>query len=302
MAEGFRSLGYEVEGYNYRTRLKELGHEGMHHDFDVRIGAEMFDLVVFCKVNQMEPLMLDRAKMAGPTWYWFMDNFAACRQLNAASYAANATYASATASDVAERFSMINNNAYHIFEGFDPKVYYKEDLKKVHDYLFIGNATVPRIIKIQELIRGGMNISIFGYGWPVGMKVNPPVFGEDERIEINSSRMVLNLCHDSVIFSDRVTKSLACGANVLSQNCTDLREMVKWFTDNPLDIKGIEEAGADWITVVGDKSNLIGFDSPSQLVFNPEIDIAEHMKNHHSWESVASKLIEKGAVCESTVR
>jgi hypothetical protein len=299
MAEGFRSLGYEVEAYNYRTKLEQLGYEGMHQDFDSVVSTETFDLVVFCKVNQMEPFMLDRAKKAGPTWYWFMDNFATCRQMNAAGYASNATYASATASDVAERFSMINNNAYHIFEGFDPKAYYKEDLKKIHDYLFIGNATVPRIIKIQELIRKGMNISIFGYGWPVGMQVNPPVFGEDERTEINSSKIVLNLCHDNVIFSDRVTKALACGANVLSQNCKDLREMAKWFTDNPAQQADIENTDAEWIAIVSDRKNIeaLGY----SMMINVE-SVDKFMKANHSWESVASKLIEKGVVCESNVR
>jgi len=301
MAEGFRSLGYSVETYNYRTKLKELGLEGMQSDYASMIEGRRFDLQVFCKVNQMSPAMLDFAKRSGPTWYWFMDNFEVCRQISAASYAANATYASATASDVAERFSMVNKRAHHIFEGYSPELYYPEDLKKIHDYIFIGHATVPRVVALSELRKKGLKISIFGSGWPYGMKTNGPVQGEDERIEINSSKVVLNLCHDSVIFSDRVTKALACGANVISQNCHDIREMVKWFTDNPAHIKAIEETMASWI-VINSNSEVLGFDEPKQFVFHPNCDVAEHTRRNHSWSAVASKLMEKVVINESTVR
>lgn len=303
MAEGFRSLGHSVETYNYRTRLKELGYiDKMHADFLGLINGREFDLQVFCKTNQMNPRILQDAKDSGPTWYWFMDNFAACRQFNAAGYAANATYASATASDVAERFSMVNKNAYHIFEGFNPKLYYKEDLLKVRDYIFIGNATVPRIIALTELKKLGLKISIFGSGWPMGMRVNPPVHGEDERIEINSSKVVLNLCHDDVIFSDRVTKALACGANVLSHNCHDIKEMVKWFVDNPVHIQDIEQTDAEWIAIVNDKSNMIPMKDGKTFVFNTAGAVDAFMRQRYSWPSVAAELIEKVVVSESTIR
>jgi hypothetical protein len=222
MAKGFRSLGHSVEEYNYRTKLKELGSEGMHKDFMSLINGRKFDLQIYCKVNQMNPVTLDLAKEAGPTWYWFMDNLGAAKQFSASTYAQNASFTSATASDVAERFGMVNSNAHHIFEGYDPDVYYYEDLKKIHDVIFIGNVTIPRIIEINSLRSVGIDITIFGYGWPIGMKANGPVVGEDERVEINQSRMVLNLCHDDTIFSDRVIKSLGCGAMVVSQVCKDL--------------------------------------------------------------------------------
>lgn len=303
MAEGFRSLGYSVETYNYRTRLKELKCKThLEAEYLSLIQGRKFDLQIFCKVNQMHPVILHLAKESGPTWYWFMDNFEGCRQINAATYAANATYASATASDVAERFSMVTKNAHHIFEGYNPKLYFKEEERKVRDFIFIGNATVPRIVTLTDLRKKGLKIDIFGYGWPIGMKASGPVQGEDERIEINSSKVVLNLCHDNVIFSDRVTKALACGANVISQNCTDIKEMVKWFTNNPSHIKGIEETTADWISIVSDKPNILPVTSRHMFLFNPNCDVAEYTRRHHSWAAVASKLIEKVVVRENTIR
>lgn len=301
MADGFRQLGYSVEEYNYRTKLNELGLEGMHSDFFSLINGRKFDLQVFCKTNQMHPRTLQDAKDSGPTWYWFMDNFEVCRQINAAGYAANASFASASASNVAERFKLLNNNAHHIFEGYNPKLYFREDLPKIHEFLFIGNATIPRIIKIQDLIRSGMRISIFGSGWPVGMMVHAPVFGEDERIEINSAKVVLNLCHDDTIFSDRVAKALACGANVITQRCKDLQEMVKWFTDIPEEQTALEETEADWIAIVNEWWDFANF-TEDMVIFRPQINIDEYMRNHHSWASVCAGMMEKVSVCESTVR
>lgn len=298
MAEGFKSLGYEVDEYNYRTELKKRGTNGMHHNFlNQFLVGRQYDLQVYCKTNQMSPQILDMAKGIGPTWYWFMDNFEACRSINAAGYAANATFASATASDVAHRFGMINNNSYHIFEGYNPDVYYYEDLPKIHDFIFIGNATVPRVVKLQDLRSKGMDISIFGYGWPIGMKANGPVFDEDERIEINSSKVVLNLCHDDVIFSDRVTKALACGANVISQSCVDLKEFAGWL---PRENDGYNPKETDWI---GFSSNWGSMGFPvriQQHVIGKEI--SRHMKHHHSWKAVAAGMIEKVRMNESTVR
>jgi hypothetical protein len=300
MAEGFCSLGHSVEAYNYRTVEERLGTEPMWLDFMASLSGKKYDLIVFCKTNSMHPRLLCEAKEYGPTWYWFMDNFEVCRQIHAASYAANATFTSATASDVAERFKLVNNRAHHIFEGYNPKLYFKEDLRKIHEFLFIGNATIPRIIKIQDLIRSGMEISIFGSGWPVGMQVNGPVFGEDERTEINQAKVVINLCHDDTIFSDRITKALACGANVMSDNCKDLREMATWFVDNPAQQADILASEAEWIYVVNNNTCQITPMKNSLVIHTRGKE--GHMRHHHSWEAVCASMMEKVRVHESTIR
>jgi hypothetical protein len=222
MKKGFEYLGCEVTDYNYRTKVAELGLLGMENDLQSSLIGSTFDLIVFCKVNGMHPVFLDDVKEVAPTWYWFMDNMEMANNIHAEAYARNATFASATASDVAERFQSINKRAYHMMEGFDHTVYFYEDLKKIHDVIFIGNATIPRVIEINNLTKAGIEVTIFGSGWPIGMNVNSPVRDDDERTEINQSKVVLNLCHDEVIFSDRVTKALACGAKVISQPCKDL--------------------------------------------------------------------------------
>ncbi|MGR3302298.1 MAG: hypothetical protein ACUZ8I_07315, partial [Candidatus Scalindua sp.] len=74
MAKGFEQLGYEVDAYNYRTRIKETGGLfNMWDDFRFFLLKKRYELIVFCKTNQMHPELLDEAKESGPTWYWFMD-------------------------------------------------------------------------------------------------------------------------------------------------------------------------------------------------------------------------------------
>ncbi len=281
MKKGFEGLGYEVDEYNYRTKLKQLGFKGMCEDFVLFGIGRDYDLQVFCKTNQMDSQLLNYCKVTGKTWYWFMDNMEVARAVNASAYAQNATFASATASDVADRFGMVNKNSYHIFEGYDPDVYFYEDIKKIHDVIFIGNATVPRIIQINNLRSAGVNVTVFGQGWPFGMKPESPVFGEDERTEINQSKIVLNLCHDDVIFSDRVVKALACGADVISQPCKDLLfssigENLHMFTC------------VDSFRHVA--KNITGVQSQASK------NKADHMKEHYSWEAVCKGILEKAGV------
>jgi hypothetical protein len=224
MKKGFEQLGFYVDDYNYRTLANHLSSlEGMWDDFRRFLIGRDYHLIVFCKVNGMHPILLNEAKEIAPTWYWFMDPMDTARKMHASTYAQNATFCSATASDVKERFALVNKNANHIFEGYDQRTYYYEDLPKIHDLLFIGNHTFLRQMQINQIKAHGFNVSIFGGGWPDWMNASGPVHGEDERTEINQAKWVLNLTQDDVIFSDRVIKALGCGANVISTKCKDLR-------------------------------------------------------------------------------
>ncbi len=295
MKKGFEALGYDVHEYNYRTIMNEIGMENMWQDLIDWTEDQKFDLIVFCKTNQIHPQTLDAIKRSGPTWYWFMDNMEVAKGINASTYAQNATFASATASNVAERFKSINNNAHHIFEGYDPSVYYYEDLPKIHDAIFIGNATIPRIQTINELKRKGLNVVIFGQGWPIGMDANAPVYAEDERIEICQSHMVLNLCHDNIIFSDRVIKSLACGANVVSHVCEDLLDfiidlpLVKYSMEDPGDIADFE-----WVAFSNGSYDVKcpGFPEHCETL-KPANYFHEFVKSNYSWEAVCAKIMKK---------
>lgn len=272
MKKGFEGLGCEVDEYNYRTVAGALGSfENMNKHFWMTVKDGKWDLIVFCKVNGMDPTLLDFAKTVCPTWYWFMDPMETAILIGASKYAANATFASATASDVTWRFSMINKNAYHMIEGYDPDIYYYEELRKIHNVLFIGNATAKRVRDLTVL--GVGNISIFGKGWPDGW-ASAPVINGDERTEINQAKWVLNLAHDDVIFSDRVIKALGCGANVISQKTKDLlmyNGYVKTF-NTPNEFYNI--------------INKLGCN------IQYRIELANTIKENYSWQAVCADMIE----------
>lgn len=289
MAKGFEQLGYEVVAYNYRTRLKELGSVfAMWDDFKKFLRRKLkYELIVFCKTNQMHPEMLDLTGTA-PTWYWFMDPLATAEATIADEYARHATYASATSSEVLELFKKVNGNSFQIIEGYDPDIYYYEDLEKIYDITFIGNATQKRVDAIALLsnVIGNKKIHVFGLNWPSALEtsniaVNPPVYNQAERRVINKSKIVLNLCQDKIMFSDRVVKSLACGALVLSQDCKDIAAMNQSF--GTLRIFG--------------NPNMAAFIASLYLKSLPRKDVLKEnellAKRHYSWKAVCQQIMEK---------
>lgn len=293
MAKGFEQLGYEVVAYNYRTRLKELGNVfAMWEDFKKFLRRKIhYELIVFCKTNQMHPEMLDLTGKA-PTWYWFMDPLATAEATIADEYARHATYASATSSEVQELFKKVNANSFQIIEGYDPDIYFYEDLEKVFDITFIGNATAKRIKDILALKKaiGDTEILIAGLGWPkdMGMTVSVPMYNENERYLIHRSRIILNLCQDKTMFSDRVVKSLACGALVLSQYCTDLEshlyEIQNSNKPSLLQLWDSPESAHHLISIY-----LVN----NGLSKHTRQALANDMKVNYSWKAVCKQIMEK---------
>ena len=283
MKKGFEQLGYHVRAYNYRTKIQEFGILAMWRDFRALLKDKKFDLIVFCKTNQMDPELLEYAKKAGPTWYWFMDPLATAEAVMASEFAKHATYASATASNVVETFKAKNENSFHIIEGYDPDIYYYEEVEKIYDVVFIGNYTPQRAIDIEALeVNNEICVHIFGGGWrPDHFKVYDPVYNEEERRVINQSRIVLNLCQDDTIFSDRIVKSLACGASLLSQNCKDLR----LFPVGPGTYETVQQAM--------DIINLQLNEAQEFLANEISKEIAYEISNHYSWKAVCEKILEK---------
>ncbi len=294
MKKGFEQLGYEVDVYNYRTRAKEIGSSvAMWGDFKFFLSdkrehlpypAYRYDLIAFCKTNSMDPSLLDWAKEYGPTWYWFMDPIGTAHACMAQEYAKYATYASATSSKVLETFKKVNNNSFHIIEGYDPETYFYEDLEKIYDVTFIGNATPQRVDFILNLWKaiGNKGIHVFGSGWDAILDAKPPVFNKEERRVINQSKFILNLSHDGITFSDRVVKSLACGASVLSQYCKDLDDKFPGAV-------GMFNTAEEAAQLISQELN------EKQETFALEIqkEMAARVTENYSWKAVCQQILEK---------
>lgn len=237
MKRGFERLGYTVDSYNYRTRARLLGSlTAIQNDFAEFLKGKSYDLILFSKVNGFPPELIDHAKVCGPTWYWFMDNIDVAETMSANEYVKRADFSSATSGEVLEWFQQLSQNAVQVIEGFDPDVYFFEPRPKIHDLLFVGNATPKRIHDLEPIVRN-YDFSLFGKGWPESFRAQSPVYNEELRKVINESRIILNLVHGN-IFSDRVILTAASGGFVLSQYCSDIASRfrrkvhIDWFEDD----------------------------------------------------------------------
>jgi|GEM_PF-4338369 len=226
-AAAFMRNGWNVIPINYRN-FKDGFAE--HYKFIVeRFNPE---LVLLSKVNGVDPNIFSSVKTRN-VWYWFMDNIKVAEAVNAIEYAKISSHASATSSEVVELFKTVNQSSYNIIEGFEPKIFYKEEAEKDIDVLFFGNATTKRIELLSKIDK---KVEVFGVGWPEEFKANNLVFLDDLRKVIARSKIVLNLVHSN-IFSDRVVTAMACGSFVLSEYCRDLftyfdnEEHLVWFTN-----------------------------------------------------------------------
>lgn len=287
MAKGFERLGYFVDAYNYRTRIKECGDIfAMWRDFEKFLIGRSYKLIVFCKANQMHPELLEKAKKIAPTWYWFMDPLATGDAVNAIEYARRATFASATSIQVVNKFREVNQNSYHIVEGFDPDIFFYEKMVRQYDICFIGNATPKRIQDISQLMTK-FDIQLFGNNWPPRFGAKKPAYNEEERRIYNSSKIALNLVQDRFIFSDRVIKALACGATVISQGCDGLDNML------------IAMRNGIATSLVPRYDDLETFSFLHKLYTKDDVpeltcqNIARFMKKYYSWKATCIKILDK---------
>jgi hypothetical protein len=287
MAKGFEKLGYFVEAYNYRTRAMELGSIfAMWKDFEKFLIGRDYKLIVFCKANQMHPELLTKAREVAPTWYWFMDPLATGEAINVLEYAKYATFASATSIQVVEKFREVNQNSYHIVEGFDPDIYFYEKMEREYDICFIGNATPKRVQDLSPFMEK-FDIKLFGHNWPPQFGADGPKYNEDERRIYNSAKIVLNLVQDRFIFSDRVIKALACGATVISQGCDGLDKMFIAMRN------GITTSLVPRYDDIETFSFLHKVYTKEDVPELARQNIAKFMRKYYSWKATCIKIMDK---------
>ena len=281
MKKGFEKVGFQVDAYNYRTRMRQLGTpDKMWNDFQQFLNGKRYELIIFSKVNNLHPELVTYASRFGKTWYWFMDNLGLAKRIHADEYAKRADFVSATSEEVSEWFQKVNPNTFQIIEGFDPDTYFHEDLPKVYDLLFVGNATEKRINDLR-LLRNGQMLTVFGNGWPPDFDAKPPIYNEELRKAICQSKIVLNLVHSN-IFSDRVILTAASGGFVLSQACPDLRKHFR------------RKRHLDWFRTADEAQRLINY----YLTNEKEREkIARsgmrYVRRKYSWKAVCSEILEK---------
>lgn len=256
MKNALESLGHAVEAFNYRTiadqsqdrdllpvrpvdraasflrryeRLPRIlsswyfrrrGRREMNQALLWKVEDGNYDLVFLAKTDSVDYRIISELQRNVPCWYYFMDPSDVAHRISASSYARRSTWASATSTRVVAEFRAAEAKAIQSVQGFEESTFSTvADARPTYDYdvVFAGTRTPERGRYIGALRRAGIKVECFGVGWK-----NHPVYS-GELVEIyRHSRIVLNFCRDSTIFSVRVVQAMACGPMVLSQHCTDL--------------------------------------------------------------------------------
>jgi len=221
-AKYFEKLGYNIIPVNYRTIIYHHGIEFFEKLLIHIVDTHTPKLVLFSKCNGVPSSLIRKCSDITTTWLWFMD-YVHNLTPEILEHVKNATFASATSSEVVKYFKEYNENSHWIIEGYDPDICFNEKSEKVYDKVFIGNATDKRVHTIKNTGLLG-KIAIFGSWWPSEFNASPPVYKHAFRKVVCQSNWSLNFVHGN-IFSNRVVESLACGTPVLSEYCSDLEQI-----------------------------------------------------------------------------
>jgi glycosyltransferase involved in cell wall biosynthesis len=195
-----------------------------------KVKKDNFDLVLLCKTDTVNYNLLPQINKHSPTWYFFMDPIEQVRRINAKKYAAKATWASATFSDVTDYFKKAGARSYWITQGVDPFIFVPKDIPKIYDVIFVGTKNPKRFYYINALRKNRIRATCFGQGWE-----NPPIYQKELSDLYNKSRIILNFCARGSGFSIRVFQVMGAGGFLLSEFRPDLQyffkqgEHLDWF-------------------------------------------------------------------------
>jgi len=206
-----------LPGHMNMLYYRIMGRKQMNQKLLKKVKSQNYDLVLFLKTDTVSPETVTKISESAKTWYYFMDPMEQAKRINAFSYARSSIFASATFSDVYEKFKQHNSKSFWMTQGIDTAVFKPKKVEKNIDIFFAGTKNSQRYRWIMALRENGLSVTCHGVGWE-----QPPVFREDLVDLYRRSKIVLNLCRKGAGFSVRVLQVLGTGTFLLSDYCHDL--------------------------------------------------------------------------------
>lgn len=241
-----KKLDHEVSGYNYRQKAVLIGNEGRDKDLISTVKNRNFDLVVYSKCNIISLETFNEINKYTKTCLWFMDPLISYNQ-EIRSKTALVDYFCCDKENVLEEALKINNNSFHVCEGFDSNIEKPHNIEKQYDVSFIGNIYGDRADLLGKIKR------------PVEIISN--AYGKKHAVGVSKSKINLNFC-TSEGASDRVYKILAAAGFLLTDDWTnrdkyfvdgehcvifdnieDLNEKISYYLNNPKETAKIASNG-----------------------------------------------------------
>ena len=228
-AKAFTQLGYDVIPINYRTIIRNRGHN-FFYDLLLDVTKHYSpELVMFCKCNGINPDIVKRCSDLATTWLWNPDPIQTIERCpEVLQHARNANFSSCTGKSVVDWFKSNGvQNCNHVFEGIDPKLYTFLDREKTVDFSFIGTKLPLRDEYKIILEEAGYTTAFYGDGYE-----KTAHSGKEFSEVCAASRYMLSINTQNNLpdyFSDRLFRYLSCGSCVFHFDTTNT--VYKYFKD-----------------------------------------------------------------------
>ena len=186
------SLGYEVIQFDFIRHYREMGKTNMNNLLVEIVRNESPQLVFFIPITDqiIKEVIIEINKYAITLGYFYDDMW----RVNYARYWTK-YFNFITTSDInglqKYKEAGITNVIYSPF-ACNPEVYSNMNLDKIYDITFIGEYHPQREWYINNLIKAGYNVQVWGNGWPKGRITH------EHMVKIfNQSRINLNLSNSA---------------------------------------------------------------------------------------------------------
>ena len=196
--EALVGMGHEITYFDFPSLSRELGRDAMNRRLWETVIAEQPDLL-FCVLMEEE---LDRELLrrisdetTTVTLNWFCDDHWRFHQFSRHWAPAFNWVVTTVSEDVAPYERCGLNNVIRSQWACNARLYRRpeEELPLAHEVTFVGMAHGNRVEMIKTLRRAGVNVRVWGSGWPEGRLT------VEEMVEVfNRSRVNLNFANASV--------------------------------------------------------------------------------------------------------
>ncbi len=264
---------------------KSIGRYQMNRDLVNEVKCGNYDIVLLINAEEVDDKIISSINEYSKTWYLYNNRMSAARHCNAIQKAKASTFASATHSDVFEKFKEENKSSVFLSQGINKGLFRPLSVEKDIDICFVGTATKERVGLIDYIRSNGFKVIHYGSDTE-----NGSIYLEDLVKLYCRSKIVLNLNQSAVGFSDRVFQVMGTGTFLLSEYCQDLeyffkrKEELDWFSSKEECVDLISFYLEDELTreIIGKTGLVSVFDNFSwEHIIKTMLGIIEESQDHH---------------------
>ena len=181
-----------------------------------KIKTDKFDLVIISKMELIDYKIIDEINKFSKTYFYYMDPSKNFFFESTIEYVKRCNFASATFSDVVEKFKKFNKNSFQIVQGINMESSLISKQKDI-DVIFVGTIDKKREEIINYLKYNNIKIVTYGKG-----AQNPPIYSKEKFLKYSKSRIILNFIREGDGFSIRIFEAMVNGFTI-SEECNDIR-------------------------------------------------------------------------------